>query len=154
MRPRPGDPAPDFRGVTSDGTEIGLADFRGRTLILYFYPKDFTPGCTAQACALRDSDAEIRARGAAILGVSTQDADSHRRFAARHDLPFPLLADPGGTIARAYGVMGGGGPLSSLMAMAGLADRVTFVIDRDGRIAHIVDRPRVGAHGRQVLDLL
>jgi peroxiredoxin Q/BCP len=154
MRPRPGEAAPDFRGMTSGGVEVGLADYRGRTLVLYFYPKDFTPGCTAQARALRDSDAAIRAKGAAILGVSTQDADSHRRFVARHNLPFPLLADPGGVIARAYGVMGGGGPLSSLMAMAGLADRVTFVIDSDGRIAHVIDRPRVGAHGRQVLDLL
>lgn len=154
MRPRPGDAAPDFHGTTSDGTEIGLADYRGRTLVLYFYPKDFTPGCTAQACALRDSEAAIRAKGAAILGVSTQDADSHRRFAARHALPFPLLADPGRAVARAYGVLGGGGPLSRLMALAGLADRVTFVIDGEGRIAHVIERPRVGAHGEQVLDLL
>jgi peroxiredoxin Q/BCP len=154
MRPRPGEPAPDFHGTTSDGAEISLADYRGRTLVLYFYPKDFTPGCTAQACALRDSDATIRAKGAAILGVSTQDADSHRRFVARHNLPFPLLADPDGRIARAYGVMGGGGPLSFLTALAGLADRVTFVIGPDGRVAHVIDRPRVGAHGQQVLDLL
>jgi len=95
--------------VTTDGNEVGLADFRGTKLVLYFYPMDFTPGCTAQACSLRDHNAEIQAKGAKILGVSTQDAASHKRFASAHHLNFPLLADPDRSVVRAYGAIGGGG---------------------------------------------
>ena len=151
MRPRPGEPAPDFRGVTTDGTEVGLADFRGLTLVLYFYPMDFTPGCTAQACSLRDHNAEIQARGARILGVSTQDVASHRRFTETHRLNFPLLADPDRAVARAYGALGGGGLFGLAQAMMGLADRVTFIIDEQGKIAHVIDSPRTMNHAEQVL---
>lgn len=149
-----GDPAPDFEGVTTDGTRVCLGDFRGRKLVLYFYPMDDTPGCTKQACSLRDHDAEIAARGAAILGVSTQDEDSHRRFTRKHRLNFPLLADKGGVVGRAYGTIGGGGLLAAAKAIVGMADRVTFIIDERGRIAHVIDRPDVAHHAEEVLALL
>ena len=153
-RPRPGDPAPPFEGKATDGTPVSLGDYRGRTLVLYFYPMDDTPGCTKQACSLRDHQAELAARGAAVLGVSTQDEASHRRFTGKHRLNFPLLADTDGAVGRAYGVLGGGGLLSRLKAAAGLADRVTFVIGPDGRIAHVIDRPDVANHADEVLALL
>ncbi|MGB7536879.1 MAG: peroxiredoxin, partial [Azonexus sp.] len=103
-----GDPAPDFAAPATDGGMLRLADFRGRKLVLYFYPMDDTPGCTKQACSLRDSNAEIAARGAAILGVSAQGAESHQRFTEKFSLNFPLLADTDLTVAKAYGVAGSG----------------------------------------------
>jgi peroxiredoxin Q/BCP len=151
---RPGDPAPDFAGLTADGTRVALSDFRGRKLVMYFYPMDDTPGCTKQACSLRDHNAEIVARGAAILGVSTQDEASHRKFADKYRLNFPLLADVGGRVGRAYGTIGGGGLLSAAKALVGIADRVTFIIDEAGRIAHVIDRPDVANHAEEVLALL
>jgi thioredoxin-dependent peroxiredoxin len=151
---RAGDPAPDFAGVTTDGKRVSLADFRGRTLILYFYPKDDTPGCTKQACSLRDHNAEIAAKGAAVLGVSTQAQESHRRFTEKFGLNFPLLADTDGAVGRAYGTLGGSGLLSKLKSAVGMADRVTFVIDPQGRIAHVIDRPDVANHAQEVLALL
>ena len=152
--PKPGDPAPDFTATTTEGRRVSLADFRGRKLVMYFYPRDDTPGCTKQACSLRDHDAEIAAKGAAILGVSTQDEASHQRFTRKFQLPFPLLADTDGAVGRAYGTLGGPGLLSKLKTAAGLAARVTFVIDADGRIAHVIDKPDVQHHAEEVLALL
>lgn len=151
---KPGDPAPAFSGTTTDGKRVSLGDFRGRKLVMYFYPMDDTPGCTRQACSLRDHNAEIAAKGAAILGVSTQGEDSHRKFTEKYKLNFPLLADTGGEVGRAYGTLGGSGLLSKLKSAAGMADRVTFVIDEQGRIAHVIDRPDVGRHAEEVLALL
>lgn len=149
-----GDPAPDFKGTTTDGRKIALKDFRGRKLVMYFYPMDDTPGCTKQACSLRDHNAEIVARGAAILGVSTQDEASHRRFTDKYKLNFPLLADEGGAVGRAYGTIGGAGLFSAAKALVGMADRITFIIDAKGRIAHVIDQPDVANHAEQVLALL
>jgi peroxiredoxin Q/BCP len=145
--------APDFAGVTTDGSTVRLADFRGKKLVLYFYPMDDTPGCTAQACSLRDGNAEIRRKGAAILGVSAQDTKSHRRFTKKYDLNFPLLADTDRAVARAYGAIGGGlgGALRGVLGMAG---RVTFVIDERGRVAHVIDDVNTKGHAEQVLALL
>ena len=154
MRPAPGDLAPPFDGRAADGSRVSLEDFRGRKLVLYFYPRDDTPGCTRQACSLRDHLALLTAHGAAVLGVSTQGAGSHRAFARRHALNFPLLADPDGAIGRAYGVLGGRGLLARLRTAAGLAQRVTFLIDAEGRIAHVIERPDVARHGEEVLALL
>ena len=137
--------------MTTDGSEVGLADFRGTKLVLYFYPMDFTPGCTAQACSLRDHNAAIQAKGAKILGVSTQDAASHERFSSAHRLNFPLLADPDRKVARAYGAIGGGGIFGLAQAMMGLADRVTFIIDEQGRIAAVIDSPSVMNHADEVI---
>jgi len=153
MRPEPGDPAPEFSGITTDGSPINLRDFRGRKLVLYFYPMDDTPGCTAQACSLRDHNAEIAAKGAAILGVSAQDQHSHQRFTDKYQLNFPLLADPDRAVGKAYGVVGNG--LFGLARdLAGLYQRVTFVIDEQGRIAHVIDAPDTRRHAEQVLALL
>ncbi len=151
---KPGDPAPDFEGRTTDGSRVSLKDFRGKKLVMYFYPMDDTPGCTKQACSLRDHNREIAAKGAAILGVSTQDEASHRKFTEKYRLNFPLLADEDGKVGRAYGTIGSGGLLSAAKALIGMADRVTFVIDEKGRIAHVIDRPDVANHAEEVLALL
>ncbi len=154
MALKPGDPAPDFEGVTTDGTRVSLKGYRGRKLVMYFYPMDDTPGCTRQACSLRDHNKDIAAKGAAILGVSTQDEASHRKFTQKYQLNFPLLADKDGQVGRAYGTIGGGGLLSAAKALIGMADRVTFVIDEKGKIAHVIDRPDVANHAEEVLALL
>jgi peroxiredoxin Q/BCP len=151
---KPGDPAPDFDGVTTDGKRVSLKDYRGRKLVLYFYPRDDTPGCTRQACSLRDRHSELAAKGAAVLGVSTQGVESHQAFTRKYDLNFPLLVDSEGKVGRAYGTLGGDGLLAKLKSAAGMADRVTFVIDENGRIAHVIDKPRVASHGEELLALL
>lgn len=148
---KPGDSAPAFEGVTTDGKRVSLSDYRGRKLVLYFYPKDDTPGCTKQACSLRDGLARIAAKGAAVLGVSTQDEASHQAFTRKFALNFPLLADTDGRVARAYGTLGGRGLLSRLKSAAGWTDRVTFIVDEHGRIARVIDRPDVAHHAEEVL---
>ena len=148
-----GDPAPDFSAPVTDGSTVALADYRGRKLVMYFYPMDDTPGCTRQACSLRDTAGEIAARGAAILGVSAQGADSHRRFTEKYAQNFPLLADSGLAVAQAYGVAGSG--LGGLLRQAvGVAQRVTFIIDEAGKIAAIIADPDCPDHGEEVLALL
>jgi peroxiredoxin Q/BCP len=151
---KPGDPAPDFKGVTTDGRPVALADYRGRKLVLYFYPRDDTPGCTKQACSLRDGNAELAAKGAAVLGVSTQDERSHQAFTRKYHLNFPLLADTDGTVGRAYGTLGGSGVVDRIKTAVGMAKRVTFVIDERGSIAHVIDKPDVANHAAEVLALL
>ena len=151
---KPTDKAPDFEGLTTDGHRISLDDYRGKKLVMYFYPRDDTPGCTKQACSLRDHTAEIAAKGASVLGVSTQGVESHQEFTRKYKLTFPLLADVDGKVGRAYGVLGGEGLLSKLKAAVGAADRVTFVIDEKGRIAHVIDRPDVANHAEEVIELL
>ena len=153
MKPRAGDIAPDFSGLTTDGSRVRLRDYRGKRLVLYFYPRDDTPGCTAQACSLRDHDAEIMAKGAAVLGVSAQDVESHQRFSTKYKLSFPLLADTDRAVARSYGAIGGGLG-GTLRGVLGMAERVTFVIDEEGRIAHVIDDDDTKDHAGQVLALL
>lgn len=152
--PSAGERAPHFEGTTGDGRRVRLEDFRGRTLVLYFYPKDDTPGCTRQACSLRDGAQALAAAGAAVLGVSTQDEASHRAFAAKYHLPFALLADTTGATGRAYGVLGGGGIGGWLRGALGWSARVTFIIGPDGTIEHVVRDPDVRHHAEQVLALL
>jgi len=140
----PGDRAPlislpDADGVLRRGDQLG-----GRILVLFFYPKDDTPGCTAEACAFRDSYADLQALGVEVWGVSGDDAASHRRFAARHGLPFPLLVDQGSRLRQAFGV-------PSLLGL--LPGRVTYVIDGEGVIRHVYDNLLDGAsHRRQALE--
>jgi thioredoxin-dependent peroxiredoxin len=154
MKLKVGDPAPDFRGKSTGGSELKLSDFRGKKLVMYFYPMDDTPGCTKQACSLRDHNAEIRTMGAAILGVSAQDEVSHQKFTSKYNLNFPLLADKGAEVAKAYGALGGGGLMSVVKSLAGIADRVTFIIDENGRIAHIIDDVHAANHAEEVMALL
>ncbi|MEW6269297.1 MAG: peroxiredoxin [Thermodesulfobacteriota bacterium] len=126
-----GEPAPSFSGVTAEGETLSLDDFRGKKpLILYFYPRDNTPGCTKEACSFRDHAGEIEQAGAAIVGVSMDSQESHRKFIADHRLNFPLLADREATICKAFGVarLGGWFP----------PKRVTFVIDRDGVVRRVI----------------
>jgi len=149
-----GDPAPDFTGKLTDGTMVSLKEYRGKKLIMYFYPMDDTPGCTAQACSLRDANQEIMAKGAAILGVSTQDSASHQKFTDKYQLNFPLLADTDKSVGKAYGTIGGGGLMAAAKAIVGMADRVTFIIDEKGKIAHIIDSPDTRNHAEEVLALL
>ena len=138
MSLKPGDPAPDFEGLATDGTRVSLKGYRGKKLVLYFYPMDDTPGCTKQACSLRDHNKDIAAKGAAILGVSTQDESSHRKFTAKYKLNFPLLADTDGKIADAYGVRREPGK--------NMARRASFLIGLDGKIAHVTDVPSADVH--------
>ena len=149
-----GDPAPDFIATTTDGKRVSLKDYRGKKLVMYFYPRDDTPGCTKQACSLRDHNAEIAAKGAAILGVSTQGEASHRKFTDKYQLNFPLLADTEGAVGRAYGTLGGEGMMDKLKSAIGAAKRVTFIIDEKGRIAHVIDKPQVARHAEEVLELI
>lgn len=153
MHLKPGDPAPEFSGLSTDGYEISLSSFRGRKLVLYFYPMDDTPGCTAQACTLRDHYAEMEAQGAAVLGVSMQDRSSHQRFTDKYKLNFPLLADTDHGIARAYGALGSG-LFGTVRGLLGLARRITFIIDEKGRIAHVIEKPDAPNHADEVLQLL
>ena len=114
---------------------------------------DDTPGCTAQACSLRDANRDIAAKGAAILGVSAQNEASHQKFTSKYKLNFPLLADTGRTIAKDYGVAGSG-LFGVARALTGMNERVTFIIDEKGRIAHVLDDPNCPDHGEEVLKLL
>lgn len=129
-----GQKAPDFSGTTADGKRLSLADFRGKQpLVLYFYPKDNTPGCTKEACSFRDHKAELEGAGAALVGVSMDSEESHRKFIADFNLNFPLLSDGDGAIARAFGVTRLGGWLPFMPVK-----RVTFVIDRDGAVRRVI----------------
>lgn len=119
-----GDLAPDFAARDHDGSDLRMSSLRGRWVVLYFYPKDETSGCTAEACTFRDNLESIQGLGAEVIGVSVQDVDSHRQFAAHHRLNFRLVADPDKGITRAYGVLG----------ILGVAKRVTYLIDPEGRI--------------------
>lgn len=147
---KPGDPAPEFAAPATDGRLLRSTDFLGQKLVLYFYPMDDTPGCTKQACSLRDANARIAARGAAILGVSAQGSESHQRFTEKYNLNFPLLADTDLKVAKAYGVAGSG--LGGLLrSVVKVSERVTFIIDEAGRISHVIDDPDCPDHGEEVL---
>lgn len=134
-----------------NGNTINLADQQGTTTILYFYPKDDTPGCTKEACSFRDLNSEIRAQGAEIFGISADGIESHRAFAEKYDLNFPLLADEGAVVAQAYGVWTE--RTRSGRTFMGI-DRVTFAIDADGRIANVWEVSDAESHGQEVLDWL
>ncbi len=154
MSLKPGDPAPDFETTSHDGETIRLADYRGRKLVLYFYPMDGTPACTAQACSLRDFNRDIADAGAAILGVSAQKSSSHEKFIEKYQLNFPLLVDTNQAIAKAYGAAGRTALGSVISRMFGVNSRITFIIDESGRIAHVLDDPNCPNHGEEVLRLL
>ena len=149
--PAPGDAAPDFAGTDQTGTTVRLADFAGQPLALYFYPKDDTPGCTKQACNLRDHTSALADAGVAVVGVSPDDAASHERFANKHALPFPLLADPDREVLNAYGAWGE----KNLYGRKSMGvKRTTFLIGPDGRILHVFKRPKTDRHAQEILDKL
>lgn len=143
--PQEGQKAPDFTAVDQNGKTISLAALKGQKVVLYFYPKDDTPGCTAQACSLRDGNTAIQEAGAVILGVSADGQASHKAFAQKFNLPFSLLADPEKKIIEAYGVK---------MAVVGVAKRTTFIIDGEGTIRKVLRDIDTKQHDQQVLAAL
>ncbi len=140
--PRVGDKAPDFSAVAHSGQRVSLSELRGKVVILYFYPKDGTPGCTTEAQGFRDQYQSFDQAGAVILGVSTQDNESHRAFAEKHNLPFLLLPDEDSTIAKAFGVG----------SILGFSKRVTFVINRAGTIAQVYENVSPPGHAKEILE--
>jgi thioredoxin-dependent peroxiredoxin len=139
--------APDFSARTADGAEIRLSQLRGRFVLVFFYPKDSTPGCTAEARGLNESYADLDACGADVIGVSSQDDQSHEQFRAQHDLKFALAADTDHGIARAYGV-------GRTLGILPLAARQSFLVAPDGSIAHVWARVNPGQHAADVLALV
>jgi peroxiredoxin Q/BCP len=151
LKLKDGDVAPPFQARTNGGGEVSLADYQGRSVILYFYPRDDTPGCTKEACGFRDQFAAFKQQGAVILGVSTDTAKSHEKFADKFKLPFPLLADEDRQIVSAYGVWGE----KRFMGRKYMGThRVTFLIGPDGRIRKIWPNVKPEEHAAEVLAAL
>lgn len=148
VMPEPGQKAPEFEGDTQTGERLRLADYRGKKVVLYFYPKDDTPGCTKQACNLRDDHSELQQAGIAVIGVSADDVSSHEKFAEKYNLPFPLVSDPEHEILEAYGVWGE----RNLYGRKFMGiKRTTFLIDEEGTIVDVIKRPKVTEHGAEVM---
>jgi peroxiredoxin Q/BCP len=145
-----GQKAPAFTGRDQDGNKVSLSDFKGQKLVIYFYPEDDTPGCTTQACNLRDNHAQLLKRGYRIIGVSPNDEESHQRFREKYGLNFPLLADPKHTIINKYGVWGE----KNLYGRKYMGlHRTTFVIDEKGVITRIFLKPRTKTQAEDILKL-
>ncbi|MDC0832265.1 alkyl hydroperoxide reductase [Leptolyngbya valderiana BDU 20041] len=138
-----GSVAPDFTAKDTNGNTVKLSDFKGKTVVLYFYPKDDTPGCTKEAQGFRDSYPEFQGKDIVVLGVSMDDEASHKQFAEKYGLPFQLVADVDGSITKAYDVEGGG-----------YAKRVTYIIDSDGNIAKVFDTVNTSSHAKDVLEVV
>lgn len=143
-----GDKAPYFEGPDQDGNIIRLSDFTGRRLVLYFYPKDSTPGCTAEACDLRDNYERFLSQGYAVVGVSKDSTTSHQKFIAKYELPFPLISDPGKVILQAYDAWGEKKNYGKV-SMGTL--RKTYVIDENGIITDIISKVDTKNHTAQIL---
>jgi thioredoxin-dependent peroxiredoxin len=142
--PQAGAAAPNFTAQTTSGKTVHLRDFQGKKLVLYFYPKDDTPGCTVEACGLRDEYQKIREQGAEVLGVSVDSTASHQKFTDKFHLPFPLLADTEKSVSKAYGVLN----------EKGTSRRVTFLIDEHGKILKTFDPVKPAEHTQEILNAL
>lgn len=138
-----GSDAPAFTVKDTNGNTVSLSDFKGKTVVLYFYPKDDTPGCTKQACSFRDAQSDYQRKDVVVLGVSADDEASHQAFTQKYNLNFPLLADTNQSLIKAYDVDGGG-----------YAKRVTYVIDADGKIIHVDATVNTPTHASDVLAAL
>ena len=148
MLPSPGQPAPDFSVLADDGRTVALRDLRGKKVVLFFYPKDDTPGCTVEACSLRDAFPRFEGIDAVVFGVSPDDVKSHVQFREKFQLPFSLLADTDHAIADAYGVW----QEKSMYGKTYWGNaRTTFVIDREGRIAKVFEKVKPEGHGEEVV---
>lgn len=144
-----GDKAPAFKARDADGNQVKLSDFRGQKVVLYFYPKDDTPGCTKEACSFRDSHSKLTRRGIKVLGISLDSEASHKKFAAKYDLPFTLLSDPERSVAEAYGTYGE----KKFMGRTYMGlHRMTFLIDEKGRIKKIFNKVKPEGHADEVLE--
>jgi peroxiredoxin Q/BCP len=146
-----GQKAPEFTAADQNGNIVTLQQFEGKTVVLYFYPKDDTPGCTAEACDFRDNYQGLLAKGITVLGVSVDDEKSHQKFASKHNLPFTLLADPDKKIVEAYGVWGEKNMYGKKYMGT---HRSTFIIDAAGTISHIIKKVDTKNSTAQVLELL
>jgi peroxiredoxin Q/BCP len=147
--PKEGSAAPGFTTTDADGHTVNLKDFRGEKVVLYFYPKDDTPGCTKEACSFRDAFAEFKKRGIRILGVSPDKETKHKKFAEKYKLPFTLLADTNHAISEAYGTYGE----KKFMGRTYMGVlRTTFLIDEKGKIKKIFEKVKPDEHAREVLD--
>ncbi len=143
--------APDFSLPDASGKMVKLSDFAGKTVVLYFYPKDDTPGCTTEACGFRDTSAEYGKLGAVVMGISPDDSESHAKFAKKHKLPFTLLADAGAKVCRDYGVWGE----RTFMGRKFLGvSRTTFIIAPDGEVEKIFKNVKPEGHEKEVLEWL
>jgi peroxiredoxin Q/BCP len=141
-----GDMAPEFSLSDENGLPVSLKDFLGKKIVvLYFYPKDFTSGCTAEACSFRDNYKPFEDKGAVVIGVSLDSVESHAKFSKEYKLPFAILSDSKKDVARAYGVLGVGGLL---------AKRITFIINKEGKMTHIFPKVDVKRHSEEVLKAL
>ncbi len=149
--PAVGESAPLFAAPDTAGNPLSLESLRGKRVVLYFYPRDNTPGCTKEACALRDDYEKFAAANVAILGVSTDDSRSHQKFTTRYALPFPLIADTDAAVAKAYGVYGE----KQFMGRTTVGiRRSTFVIDEEGKISHIFTKVKPETHSAELLAAL
>ena len=147
--PKEGSAAPNFAAKDANGETVRLKDLRGQKVVLYFYPKDDTPGCTKEACSFRDAFADFKKRDIKVLGVSIDSEASHKKFAAKYKLPFTLLADPDHSIADAYGVYGE----KKFMGRTYLGvKRVTFLIDEKGKVKKVFEKVKPEEHAQDVLD--
>ncbi|RYD98838.1 MAG: thioredoxin-dependent thiol peroxidase [Sphingobacteriales bacterium] len=144
-----GDKAPAFKAKDQDGNLHQLKDYKGQKLALYFYPRDNTPTCTVQACNLRDNYEALKKAGITILGVSTDDEQSHKKFETKHQLPFPLLEDSAHTMVHAYGVWG---PKKFMGKEFDGTHRTTFLIDEKGEIAYVIEKVKSKEHADQILE--
>jgi len=145
---QPGDKAPDFTSVNEKGEEVTLKDFKGKKLILFFYPRDNTPTCTVEACNLRDAYQDLKEKGYELLGVSPDSEKKHQNFIAKHDLPFPLLADTDRELIEAYGIWG---PKKFMGKTFDGLHRTTFVIDEKGKIEQVIKKVKAKQHADQIL---
>lgn len=147
----PGQIAPDFTLPAADGADVKLSSFRGRPVVLYFYPRDMTPGCTKEACAFRDRHSELKKLGAAVLGVSTDDVASHGKFRDKYELNFPLLADVDHAVSERYGAW----REKNLYGKKSMGvQRATYLIDRDGRVARVWKKVNVDGHDQAVVEAI
>ncbi|HZH87950.1 MAG TPA: thioredoxin-dependent thiol peroxidase [Chitinophagaceae bacterium] len=142
-----GSVAPAFKALDAEGKEYTLNDFKGKKLVLFFYPKDMTPGCTNQVCNLRDHYEELQDMGIELLGVSIDDKERHKKFIEKHQLPFPLLEDPEKIILNTYGVWG---PKKFMGREFDGTHRTTFLIDEEGKVVHRIDRVKTKDHAAQI----
>lgn len=149
MKIKEGDQAPDFTGKDQNGSLIKLSDYKGKKVVLYFYPKDSTPGCTMEACNLRDNYTILLQKGYAVIGVSADNEKSHQKFSSKHKLPFPLIADTDKAIIKAYDVWG----RKKFMGLEfdGI-NRTTFIIDENGMVEKIISKVITKNHASQILE--
>lgn len=146
-----GDKAPAIQAVDQDGNKISLEDYKGQKVILYFYPKDNTPGCTAQACNLRDNYESLKEEGFKIIGVSTDSAKSHKKFEEKYDLPFTLITDEEKKVVNDYGVYGE----KKFMGKKYMGTiRTTLIINEEGIIEHIIRKPKTKSHTEQIREVI